>query len=380
MVSIVRVVAVAAVGLGASLASAAPQVVISKHTKTVEIKDPAWGITALTIQIPDNWTFEGVLLRDPYCGGVPTVAYRISSPDGLAGFQSMPAFTSHYSDDKISMQSYERFHCKIMQPMSPADWLQYVAPAVRPNPTIGKVEPTFDAAQIEQNMQQYNDRGRANHVPVNQTGGGVHSRLEYALHGTTVEENLRVVVSTFQIMTATRKQAWNTNVDVSGLRAPKGQLDSVMKQLGPMIQTAAFTPDWIARQQRQMAADNQAAMAMIKRQGDQIRDTLKRNHDAFMQQQQQSFDHAQQADRDRQDAMHRSAVAWTLYAGDEQIVRNPQSGEVSRVTSTAGRNVHQDQTSGAMVASDDPNFDPSYYVRGQWTQLENVDPLAPSGK
>jgi hypothetical protein len=368
MVSIVRVLAVAAACLGASAVSAAP-VVISQHTKTVEIKDPAWGITAFTMQIPDNWTFEGVLLRDPYCGGVPTVAYRMSSPDGLAGFQSMPTFTSHYSDDKIWMQSFEKFHCKIMQPMSPADWLQYLAPAVRPNPTLGKIEPTFDAAQLEQSLKQYN-----------QTGGGVHSRLEYAFHGVTVEENLRVVVSTGQIMTATRKQSWNTNVDVSGLRAPKGQLDSVMKQLGPMIQTAAFTPDWIARQQRKMAADNQAALAMIKRQGDQIRDTLKRNHDAFMQQQQQSFEHAQQADRDRQDAMHRSAVAWTLYAGDEQIVRNPQSGEVSRVTSTAGRNVHQDQVSGAMVASDDPNFDPSYYVRGQWTQLENVDPLAPPGK
>jgi hypothetical protein len=380
MVSIVRALAIAALCLGATSISAAP-VVISQHTKTVEVKDPAWGITAFTMQIPDNWTFEGVLLRDPYCGGVPTIAYRISSPDGLAGFQSLPAILSHYSDDKFSIQAYQKFHCKVMQPMSATDWLQYLAPAVRPNPTLGKIEPTFDAAQIEQSMQQYNDQARANHMPgLVETGGGVHSRLEYTFHGVTVEENLRVVVQTFQLMTATRKQAWNTNVDVSGLRAPKGQLDAVMKQLGPMIQTAAFTPDWIARQQRKMAADNQAAMTMIKQQGDQIRDTLKRNHDAFMKQQQQSFEHAQQADRDRQDAMHRSAVAWTLYAGDEQIVRNPQSGEVSRVTSTAGRNVHQDQVSGAMVASDDPNFDPSYYVRGQWTQLENVDPLAPTGK
>jgi hypothetical protein len=147
-----------------------------------------------------------------------------------------------------------------------------------------------------------------------------------------------------------------------------------------MIQTAQFTPEWIARQERKMAADNQAAMAMIKRQGDQIRDMFRKNHDAFMKQQQQSFEHAQAADRERQDAMHRSAVAWTLYAGDEQIVRNPQTGEVSRVTSTAGRNVHQDGASGAMIASDDPNFDPSFYVRGQWTQLENVDPLAPGNK
>ncbi|HEY1817972.1 MAG TPA: hypothetical protein VGG74_36770 [Kofleriaceae bacterium] len=377
MSSFVRLVVAVGLSFGAA-ASAAPQVAISQHRKTVEIKDPAWGITALTIEIPDNWKFEGVLLRDPYCGGVPTVAYRITSPDGLSGYQSMPTFTSHYSDDKISIQSYQHFHCKVMQPMSPADWLQYLAPAVRPNPTIGKIEPTGDAAQIDQMIQKFNDQARAAHMPGGESGGGVRSRLEYTFHGETIEENLRVVVSTFEMMTATRKQAWNTHVDVSAMRAPKGQLDSMMRQLGPMIQTAAFTPAWIARQQRQMAADNAAAMATIKRQGDQIRDTMKRNHDAYMKQQHDSFEHSQQADRDRQDAMHRSAVAWTLYAGDEQIVRNPQTGEVSRVTSTAGRNVHQDQTSGAMVASDDPSFDPSYYIRGQWTQLENVDPLAPT--
>jgi len=59
---------------------------------------------------------------------------------------------------------------------------------------------------------------------------------------------------------------------------------------------------------------------------------------------------------------------------DEQLVKNPKTGEVSRVTSTAGTNAHQDETSGAIVITDDPNYDPSYYVRGTWTQLENVSP------
>jgi hypothetical protein len=136
-----------------------------------------------------------------------------------------------------------------------------------------------------------------------------------------------------------------------------------------------------------MADDNAAVMALIKRQADQVRDQMKRqadqfrdqmnrNHDAFTKQQNDQFQRSQQADREHQDAMHRAAVAWTLYAGDEQLVRNPQTGQVSRVTNTAGTNVHQDQITGGMIASGDPNFDPSYYIRGQWTQLENVNPLA----
>ncbi len=374
MSSIVRLLTILC--LLASVATASPPVAVSGHRKTVTIKDDAWGITAFTMDIPDNWSFEGVLLRDPYCGGVPTVAYRVTSPDGRAGYQSMPAFVSHWSDDPINLKTFRQFHCKLMQPMAPADWLQYLAPAVRPNPTIGTVGPTMDAAQIDQMMQQYNDRLKASHMQGGESGGGVRSLLEYTFRNEAMEENLRVVVTTFEIPTATRHTQWNTAVDVSGMRAPKGQLQDVMKQIGPMLQTAAFTQPWIARQQRQMADDNSRALAQIKKQGDDTRAMLQRNHDAYMKQSRESFEHSQQADRDRQDAMHRSAVAWTLYAGDEQIVRNPQTGAVSRVTSTAGRNVHQDATSGAMVASDDPNFDPSYYIRGTWTQLENIDPMA----
>jgi hypothetical protein len=171
--------------------------------------------------------------------------------------------------------------------------------------------------------------------------------------------------------------AWSSSANVTGLRAPKGQLDSVMKQLAPMFSKAAFTPEWINRQQRKMAADQASAMDMIRRQGAETSAMLKRNHDAYMKQSRESFEHSQQVDRDRQDAMHRSAVAWTLYAGDEQLVRNPTTGEVSRITNQHGTNAHQDATSGDIVVSDDPNFDPAYYIRGTWTQLENVDPTKP---
>jgi hypothetical protein len=115
-------------------------------------------------------------------------------------------------------------------------------------------------------------------------------------------------------------------------------------------------------------------MAQIKKQGDETSAMLKKSHDAYMKQSKESFDKSQKADKDRLAAQHAGAVAWTLYAGDEQLVKNPKTGEVSRVTSTAGRNAHQDEVSGDIVITDDPNYDPSYYIRGTWTQLENVNP------
>jgi hypothetical protein len=376
-----RVLAVVVIASAVAAAAPPAKVNISSHTKTVEVRDNAWGITAFRMEIPDNWTFEGVLLRDAACGGAPTIAYRVSSPDGLAGFQSLPTFIWHSSDDPSNVKSYRQFHCKVMDAMTPAEFLTYLAPAIRPNPTIGTIGPTVDAAQLDAMIAQYNGNSRSAPIPSEESGGGVRSRLEYTFHGQVVEENLRVVVQTFKTQVGAyngpKHTAWSSSANVTGLRAPKGQLDSVMKQVAPMFSKAAFTPEWINRQQRKMAADQASAMDMIRKQGAETSAMLKRNHDAYMKQSRESFEHSQQIDRDRQDAMHRGAVAWTLYAGDEQLVRNPSTGEVSRVTNQHGTNAHQDSTSGDIVVSDDPNFDPAYYIRGTWTQLENVDPMKP---
>ena len=368
--------------LGSTLAAAdPPKVKISTRMKTVEITDDALGIVAFRMQIPEDWKFEGVMLRDPRCDVLPSVAYRITSPDGLAGFQSLPTFAWHWSDDPKNLDGYRKFHCKLMEPMTATDFLNYVLPAIRPNPTAGKIEPTSDAAQIDALIASYNDHAQRGAFASSEEGGGVHSRIEYTLHGQQIEENLRVVVTTFKNQTAyphqpVRHQSSST-ADVSGMRAPKGQLDVVMKTLYPVFGKADYTDEWKKRMSQKIAADGARMMAIIKKQGDQITDTLRRNHEAYMKQSKASFEKSQQIDRDRQDAMHRSAVAWTLYAGDQQLVRNPTSGETSRVTNQAGTNGYQDQSSGDIVMSTNPNFDPNFYIRGTWTQLENVDPMKP---
>jgi hypothetical protein len=359
------------------VALATPAVQMSSKLKTVEIKDDAWGIVAFRMQIPENWSFEGVLMRDPYCGGVPEVVFRITSPDGLAGYQSMPSFGSHWSDNPIFIASYKKFHCKIAEPMSPADFLKYVAPLIRPEPTIGEIQPTVDAKQIDASIAAYNDRVAQAHMLGGETGGGVHSKLVYTFHGVPMEENLRVVVANFKQPAGLGKTSWAASAQVSGLRAPKGQYDAVANVIYPLVGKSAFTDEWMQRQMRKMQADNTRAMDWIRAQGAATSAMLKRNHDAYMKQSRESFEHSQAIARDASDARHRSAVAWTLYAGDQQLVRNASTGQVSQVSNKGGQYGHQDAVSGDIIMSNDPNFDPSYYVRGTWTQLENVDPLKP---
>ena len=352
----------------ATSASAAPKVKISSHTKTVEIRDDAWGLVAFRMEIPDDWKFEGVLLRDPACGTLPTIAYRLTSPDGLAGVQAMPQFGWHTSNNSTMLASFQKFHCKIMDQMTPAAFLAYIVPAIRPEPTIGKIEPTFDAAQIDAAMAEYNK-----HVPNHEVGGGVHSIIEYTFHGEAMEENIRVVVHSFE-STFGKNHTWASTADVLATRAPKGQLKTVGAALGPLMDKSNLTNEWVARMGKKLADDANAATEMIRRNGEATRAMMKRNHETYMASSKRNFDHAQAAEREREDAMHRGAVAWTLYAGDQQMVANPKTGEVSRVTNRAGTNVHQDSVSGDMIIAEDPTYDPSYYIRGQWTQLEVINP------
>ena len=58
-------------------------------------------------------------------------------------------------------------------------------------------------------------------------------------------------------------------------------------------------------------------------------------------------------------------------------VRNPQTGGVTQVTNQYGNNGWQDQGGTQILMTNDPNLNPNLYLRGTWTQLENVNPLQP---
>ena len=77
-------------------------------------------------QIPADWNFDGILIRDGSCGLAPTLAGRISSPDGLYGAQMMPEFGSHWATNPNAMENFRRFHCKLMEPIRPEEFLAYV--------------------------------------------------------------------------------------------------------------------------------------------------------------------------------------------------------------------------------------------------------------
>jgi hypothetical protein len=358
------------------------QVKISSRTRTVEIQDPAWGITAVRFQIPADWSFDGIIIRDNGCGLTPSIAWRISSPDGLSGAQMMPDFGSHWSTDPTAMRSVRQFHCKIMEPLGAEDFLGYVAPLARPNPTLSPLEPTDDAAQFQQSIDRYNQRSRAAFGTAPESGGAVRSRIQYVYRGQTIEENFAVRLQTFK----TRNRfpggpvhfTWLTTANVRTIRGPKGQLDEVIRAIAPLLWAGGygFTPEWEQRFNQNLQNDTALAMAAQQRQAAATQAMLNQNHDAFMKAQNDRFNAGQQQWKAHMDEMSRSAQAYTLYAGDNQLVRNQQTGVVSTVTNKYGTNAYQEDGTNNILLNN-TGVNPNLYLRGTYTQLENVDPMKP---
>jgi hypothetical protein len=348
---------------------------LSGRSKTVEIQDPAWGMVAARFNVP------GILIRDQGCGFTPTIAWRTASSDGVYGAQSMPEMGSHWSDDPGNLRSYQQFHCKIMKPMEPEAFLKYILPMVRPNPVLGPIQPTMDAQQWQTSITNFNQRAGGGLAPAHETGGAIRSRIQYSYHGQNVEENFALRQITTQqkigMYGGPSRSSWITSAFAMTVRAPKGQLDGLMGVLGPMLANGGFTPEWLQRSARQMQQDQARASDMIRRQGEQTRSMLDRTHKEFMQAQDQRFQKSTAQWREHMDMMDRSTKAYELYSSDEQLMRNPQTGAVTQVTNQAGSNGWQEQNSNDILLTGDPNLNPNLYLRGSWTQLENVNPLKP---
>jgi hypothetical protein len=378
---IVRVGTLLLLLAGFASGQASPRLKLSGHSKTVEIQDPAWGMVAARFDIPVEWSFEGILIRDQGCGFTPTIAWRASSTDGLSGMQSMPEFGSHWSDDPSNLRSYRQFHCKLMKPMEPEAFMRYILPIVRPNPTLGPIGNTVDAQQWQMSLANFNQRAGSGPAPAHETGGAIRSRIEYLYHGQTVEENfaLRQITTQQKIgfYSGPSHSSWNTSAFVMTARAPKGQLDELMGVIGPMVAKGGFTQEWMQRSAQQMQRDQAQAMAAIHQQGEDTRAMLNRTHQEFMQAQDQRFQKSTAQWREHMDMMDRSAKAYELYSSDEQLMRNPQTGAVTQVTNQAGSHGWQEQNSNDILLTGDPNVNPNLYLRGNWTQLENVNPLKP---
>jgi hypothetical protein len=337
-----------------------------------EVTDQAYGMPAYTIDVPNGWKFVGALLRPSGCHG-PAVAasglsYTTLSPDGISAYMLLPGvswtgssngynFMGPKCPSNINIDSAAGFLLNIALPNLHRD-----TKSVKVMPLEEKFQTVLNAnsRQATAQLRQSGLQGRA-------FEDAAKIRVEYDLNGLAMEEQEFAVVECQQTQaTIVMKGAYTRLIchtrGTSVIRASKGHLDEMIDH-APAFQQInqawdqRVIHDMQANFQQYQAASNAQFQAMTQHYAELNQAMLDRGK-AFQAQQQSSFEHAQQNDRNTVNAMHQGAVRTEQFSLDRQTVINPTTGQRIETSTQFSHNwMSTDGTT--VVANDDPTFDPN---------------------
>ena len=360
-------------------------------TRKEQVVDPAYGMTAFTIEVPSGWKFAGMILRPGGCHPPPTpsagLSYTSESPDGLSAYVTLPGVSWSWSSNGTN----------IMGPKCPSTMNIDTAAGLLLNIAVPQLhsdakkvalvpieQSTRDAVaaqnqKLAAGLRAYGLKGR-------QFIDAARVRVDYVQNGQPMEEMEATVIDCLETQMAgmpmgngrwsasyTKRTCSSRGTIIK--RAPKGRLDDLIAHAPAYAQ---INPEWDQRvihdmhtmfRQMQDASDRQFKqnMANFKAQGDArlaagraFQQSMQENHDRFM-----------ANDRARQAAVDEQAHKMTLYAGDQQEFRDPTSGQVVRASNQYS---HQWMSSDGttLIQTNDHTYDPNglvYPVSQSWTEL-----------
>jgi hypothetical protein len=351
----------------------------------VEVSDPAYGMPAYTLEVPNGWKFAGALLRPTGCHGPAVAASGLSytelSPDGVSSYIVLPGvswtgasngynFQGAKCPSNINIDSAAGFLLNIALPN-----LHHDARNVKVVPLEAKFQ-----AGINANSEQATAQLRRTGLQGRAFQDAAKVRLEYDLNGLAMEEMEFAVVDCQQtqaqiVMKGSYTRLMCHTRGTSVVHAPKGHLDEMLSHT-PAYQQ--INEAWDQRvihdmqanfRQIQAASDGQFK-AMTAHYAEMNQQLLARGR-AFQAQQQSSFEDSQRNDANTQRAIDKSAQRTVQFSLDRQTVVNPVTGQRIETSTQFSHNwMSSDGTT--VVANDDPTFDPNGVVdpvRQSWTEL-----------
>ena len=360
-------------------------------TQKETVVDPAYGMTAFTIEVPAGWKFAGMIWRPGGCHPPPTPAaglsYTAQSPDGSTAYVTLPGVSWSWSSNGTN----------IMGPKCPSTTnidsaagllLNIAVPNLHPNAKKMTMVPLAKGAQ--ESIAAQNEKLAANRNAYGLKGGrqfvdGAQVRIEYERNGHAMEEAEATVVDCLEAPVAPmplgfgRSRPGYTKRTCSSRgtfikRAPKGHLDELMTHSIP----PQINPEWDQRVIQNMKAHFQQFQEASNRQFQQNMAHFKAQGEArlaagraFQQSLKEGTDRALAADRAQQAGIDTAAHAQVLQSLDRQEFRNPATGQIIQASSQYN---HQWMSSdgSTLIQTDDHTFDPNgsvYPVSQSWTEL-----------
>jgi hypothetical protein len=366
---------------GASSAKA-PSVTWSGSHR-VEVKDPAEGTTAFSIDAPSGWKFEGTILRPGGCHAPSTPAdglsYGSAGPDGLTAIGQMPGVSWEWASDGITPQK-----CKPVDITTAVGFLLNIAvPNTHPNARIIGIVPLPEKMRAGLEAQQQKLAAGSNGQPMRQTIDAARVRVEYEIRGQAIEEQMGTVLTCMEnhypayplMHRAARTLRHCETHGTNFRRAPKGSLDRLLDNslAQPQIDQA-WDADISRKMQAQYAAYKKASddqFASIQKQFKEQTEAMLQHGRDVQATIKDGTDRAIANDRNTVAATSHAAHLTVLDSLNRQDFIDPSTG---RKIETSNQYTHNwiSSDKSEVVLNDDPTLDPNGLVdpnRQSWTEL-----------
>ena len=320
---------------------------------------------AARILTPVDWKFEGVVQWGPVHGCPPEMvktAGGAMSKDSLTGFAFFPTHTWQWYDNPSQQQWAARAGGCPTEPLIGAvDYIRrQVLPKWRPKARVVTSEAMPKLAQALQEQAQNNAAGLLqarlyNWVRVD--AGRV--KIAYEINGHPVEEWIMATVQAISKPGMGSNGSWYnaTAGRVFAYRTPAGKLDSQPTLFATMLGSIRSNPQWQAK----MTQVLQNTTKTIQK---GVADRIKIQQGMQQTQNEAANQRYQQisAAEDKQSEEFAQTQRGLEYYTDPNTYEKVEMSYGYRHTYTNGN--------GEYILNDDPNFNPSKYFNGTWTEME----------
>jgi hypothetical protein len=351
--------------------------------QTATIHDPGMDMDAFTVPYPAKWHFQGTVLQGTACTKIPLPVFRMFSPDGLSEIERMPRIDWRWSAGGPAGPPASGC-APFKQVMTAKEILQYTS-------AILKVEYVRDLPVAPEKVAAYRQalapvapaEGSFGMKRFPDEGDLASALVRYKNGSFTMEGRLDAQVRCQHTQMGPPTRIWDIHVCWANLKyahAPEAQFSTVSALAD--VTTEVIAQPWLsaylteqARQGQAMLTkqfnDNNARMsaqreqfergqAMRQRQNDEFNATLARGT-------QMSMNQAAQV----ANSNHTITSDWTDYSLDRQTVRDPNTGQVSKVSSTYNY-TWLDESGKVAFQTSDANADPNGALKGNWTRQQVV--------
>jgi len=365
-------------------------------TKKDFITDPTLnGMNAVEVTIPANWHFQGVLYQGGNCTSLPSPVFRTTSPDGLSFVERLPPMGWFWGQGPF-IQFMPKSDCLPLKgPMTAQEFVKYLAATMKldyvadepmPAGVIEKAQKTLADAEAV-----YAPSYAARHQTPPKSTVELARAVVSTKNGTfTMKGRLTVAVNCTESYYAGMKSILRgmadrppstvdkCTADVNYAAAPEGQYAALVKNWDTNQMGAkgldAWQQAWMQRAQQQsqqmmnnMIQQSNAQMAAQHAQFEHDQGVRQQMHEQFMQTMQRGTDMSMARTQANMNARSTSTSDWVDYALDRQTVRDPSTGQVSKVSSSY-THTWVDETGKTSFQTNDVNANPNGVLPGNWTQ------------